>query len=106
MRGIVVLASVFVFASAFLSSKASRPNGYYDGPILHAGCHSKEPAFGPPSNYSTPIVLSQAQTLLKKVKVAFCPFFVLFRFGLLSFLFGCTSVCCHTLCLFLICVRF
>ncbi len=52
----------------FLSSKASLPHGYEDGPILHSGCHSAHPAFGPPSNFSAPVVLATAQKLLKTVQ--------------------------------------
>lgn len=57
---------IFFFFFSSPSSKFLKEYTSFD--VYHAGCHSAKPAYGPESNYSTPVVLSQSQQLQKSVK--------------------------------------
>jgi hypothetical protein len=70
MLGQVVVCLLVGTAFGLFSESKRREWTSSDPPVAHAGCHSAKPAYGPESNFSVPVVLSQAQTLVKVSVVA------------------------------------
>lgn len=69
--GVVLLALLVASGEGFWSKKVlgkgwTSKLGSLD--VYHAGCHSKEPGYGPESNFSLPVDLIKAQKLVKTVK--------------------------------------